>query len=123
MGRYYSGDIDGKFVFGIQDSNAADRFGVTGEHPYYLEYYFTEENIPQIESELRNIKEAFGKDFDSLYDIVENYGYSQSRVVELFNIDDHQAQVYLSEIADYMLGEQILEKVKEQGYCSFDAEL
>ena len=33
MGRWYSGDVEGKFWFGIQDSNAADRFGVTGHQP------------------------------------------------------------------------------------------
>lgn len=40
MGRYYSGDIEGKCWFGIQDSDAADRFGVTGTTPEYLEYHF-----------------------------------------------------------------------------------
>ena len=30
MGRYYTGDIEGKFWFGIQSSNSADRFGVIG---------------------------------------------------------------------------------------------
>ena len=30
MGRYYSGDIEGKFWFGIQESNDADNFGVEG---------------------------------------------------------------------------------------------
>ncbi len=28
MGRYYSGDIEGKFWFAVQSSYAADRFGV-----------------------------------------------------------------------------------------------
>lgn len=32
MGRYYWGDIDGKFGFGCQSSNDADHFGYTG-HP------------------------------------------------------------------------------------------
>ena len=31
MGRYYSGDIEGKFAFAVQSSNDADFFGVTGE--------------------------------------------------------------------------------------------
>ena len=38
MGRYYSGDIEGKFAFGIQSSDAADRFGVIGQPPEYLQY-------------------------------------------------------------------------------------
>jgi hypothetical protein len=28
MGRYYSGDIDGKFWFALQSSDCADRFAV-----------------------------------------------------------------------------------------------
>ncbi len=40
MGRYYSGDIEGKFWFGVQSSDDADFFGVTGYAPETLEYYF-----------------------------------------------------------------------------------
>ena len=41
MGRYYTGDIEGKFAFGVQASDAADQFGVEGQTPEYLEYYFS----------------------------------------------------------------------------------
>ena len=37
MGRYYSGDIDGKFWFAVQPSDDANYFGVEGERPNYLE--------------------------------------------------------------------------------------
>lgn len=37
MGRYYRGDINGKFWFGIQSSDDAACLGVTPEHQY--EYY------------------------------------------------------------------------------------
>ena len=37
MGRYYRGDIEGKFWFAIQASNDADFFGCEGEPPNYLE--------------------------------------------------------------------------------------
>ena len=39
MGRYYSGDIEGKFWFAIQSSDDADYFGVEGVSNY-LGYYF-----------------------------------------------------------------------------------
>jgi len=35
MGRYYSGDINGKFWFGIQSSTDAENFGAINE-PYYI---------------------------------------------------------------------------------------
>ena len=31
MGRYYRGDIEGKFMLGIQNSNDADFFGIKGQ--------------------------------------------------------------------------------------------
>ena len=43
MGRYYRGDINGKFWFAIQDSDDADFFGSKGEPPNTLEYYFDAE--------------------------------------------------------------------------------
>ena len=33
MGRYYNGDIEGKFWFAVQSSDCADRFGSIGEQP------------------------------------------------------------------------------------------
>ena len=60
MGRYYNGDINGKFWFAVQNSNDANHFGVRGiyflqsdgkklyeEAEYYdgLEYYFGEEHL------------------------------------------------------------------------------
>ena len=52
MGRYYYGDIEGKFWFAVQSSDAADRFGVIGEEPHYLEYDFTEDDLEEVEEEL-----------------------------------------------------------------------
>ena len=44
MGRYYSGDIDGKFMFATQSSYAADRFGSEG-YTNYVQYYFDEQHL------------------------------------------------------------------------------
>ena len=39
MGRYYRGDIEGKFLFGVQESNDADFFGtrISEDIIYHLE--------------------------------------------------------------------------------------
>ena len=50
MGRYYNGDIEGKFWFAVQSSNDADYFGVEGD-ARFLNYYFTEEDLPKIEAD------------------------------------------------------------------------
>ena len=63
MGRYYHGDIEGKFWFAVQSSAAADRFGQKG-CTEYISYYFDNEDVLQIEAELLNIKTTLGKHFD-----------------------------------------------------------
>ena len=40
MGRRYTGDIEGKFWFGLQSSTAASRFGGEETEPSYINYYF-----------------------------------------------------------------------------------
>ena len=61
MGRYYSGDIDGKFWFGVQSSTDADFFGVQGE-PRYYNYYFQKENLPKVVEGLRGTVSDMLKD-------------------------------------------------------------
>ena len=47
MGRYYDGDIEGKFMFAVQSSTAADRFGSEGFNNY-VDYYFDESHLGTI---------------------------------------------------------------------------
>ena len=47
MGRYYHGDIEGKFWFGVQSSTDAEFFGVEG-NANFLHYYFDEDNKKDI---------------------------------------------------------------------------
>ena len=118
MGRYYNGDIEGKFWFALQSSDAADRFGVVGE-PNYISYYFDKDNLDDVEEEIKNIEESLG---DKL-EIIENFfkernGYSDNELEkEGFTKDN------LSDYADLNLGKQIRDCIKETGQCSFEAEL
>lgn len=61
MGRYYSGDIEGKFAFGVQSSNAADRFGVEGQPPDYIEYNYNQDDMPLLKDELKVLEDSFGE--------------------------------------------------------------
>ena len=58
MGRYYTGDIEGKFWFGIQSSTAGERFGAYETHnniDYQAEDLETaEEKIKNIENKLQD---------------------------------------------------------------------
>ena len=145
MGRYYSGDIDGKFWFAVQCSTAADRFGSTGTEPNYLDYYFDEEDIGSIEKELKKMEEENGFIFQELDVFFErNNGYNDFQIIDFLigrgnpqiihirgEFPKKEAEerclalvkVWLREYADKKLGEEIFDCVNTNGSCSFQAEL
>ena len=47
MGRYYEGDIDGKFWFGIQSSNDGEFFGAEEQESNFIEYYVDREEFEE----------------------------------------------------------------------------
>ena len=49
MGRYYDGDIEGKFWFATQDSNDGEFFGATEQDSNYIEYYVDREEFEEID--------------------------------------------------------------------------
>lgn len=123
MGRYYSGDIEGKFWFAVQSSDAADRFGVTGVEPSELYYYFSgEEDLQNVQDELKRIEELIGveniKKLDRFFE--ETNGYNDSILSEagLLEIWNNSKEDY----ADYELGKKIEQCLIDEGECSFTAE-
>ena len=119
MGRYYSGDIEGKFWFALQSSDAADRFGVTGSQPDELQYFFYEENLVEIEEEILNIENSLGEKkqiLDKFFE--EKNGYTDEDIQKLGVSRDE-----LSDYADLGLGIKIRDCIKGNGECSFTAEL
>ena len=125
MGRYYSGDIEGKFVFAKQSSSAADRFGVAGHTPGYLEYYYDESNLPGLLSELKEIENSFGE-----------HKMAIKAYHDLHGVDSHDLREYMTtaelpempkerwdEYYDYLIGIKILDCIERTGECNFQAEL
>jgi hypothetical protein len=136
MGRYYEGDIEGKFMFGIQSSDDADFFGSAGFQPDYLEYYFDESNLEKIQQGLDMCLEQLGDKKQLLDDFFEeDQGYTREEVCEVLNvpvpkpgisIEAHKKSKYhhyLEWYARYELGKKILDRVKSDKFCSFRAEL
>lgn len=130
MGRYYSGDIEGKFWFGVQSSDAAERFGVYGDYPPYMEYSFSMDDLEGVEAELTRIENNLGENMailDKFFDI--NNGYNNDMIIDFYKkeynkkISNSKVMEYLSEYADYLFGVEIRDCLKENGYCSFTAEL
>jgi hypothetical protein len=119
MGRYYSGDIEGKFWFGVQSSTAADRFGVEHSGPNYVNYYFEEEDLEGVEAEIANIETTLGDKIQKLDDFFASVnGYRDEDITALGITSDE-----LSQYADLKLGIKIRDCIKENGSCEFEAEL
>ena len=119
MGRYYDGDINGKFWFAVQSSDAADRFGVQGYQPNYIKYCYCEEDLQGVEDEIKRIEDALGDKLQKLNNFFKDrLSYSDDKLEDI-GIDKHD----LSEYADLELGIKIRDCIKENGECHFYADL
>lgn len=119
MGRYYSGDIEGKFWFGVQSSDDADFFGVTGDTPNYLEYYYSNYDIPEVKKGIKECLKELGDNKDKLDKFFEaNNGYNNDMLLKE-GLDPNLLEWY----ARLDLGEKILECLVEKGECVFQAEI
>ena len=127
MGRYYHGDIEGKFMFAVQPSNAADRFGVTG-YAGPLQYYFTGKDIPDVEAELEEIEDQFGElkhcllAYFDLYETPEDAPITFTEYLEKGGKPKLNEALF-SEYADYILGKKILKCLQQHDECNFEAEI
>lgn len=123
MGRYYSGDIQGKFWFAVQPSDAADRFGVVGEQSH-INYYFDESDLDSVRSELERIKTGLGNKMEKLDKFFsKNIGYNEEMIAKCLRCKIEKVKDILRDYADYQLGKQIEDCLVKNGYCSFEAEL
>ena len=107
MGRYYRGDIEGKFAFGVQDSFAADRFGVEAT----LFYQFDDSHMPLLDKELSMLEEKI-----DIEDVNEYHDGPEGDSLIGIQEKDH------SDYADYILGRKILECLELNYECMFEVE-
>ena len=132
MGRYYTGDIDGKFWFAVQSSDDADNFGVYGEEDTddegngsgYLNYHFDEDNLPDIQAGIDACLEFLGENkekFDTFFN--KHDSYNDQMIVDELGIPKEEVRELLENYARLGLGREILECVKANGACAFQAEL
>jgi len=137
MGRYFNGDIDGKFWFAVQSSDAANRFGVYGEegHPdpedcdgeeygyTFLNYFFEKSDLDLVVCELKNIEYDIGHHLQKLDEFFkESCGYNNEMLIEA-GFPPGKIGHIIHEYADYCLGIQIKNCIEEKGKCYFEAEL
>ena len=124
MGRYYNGDINGKFWFGVQSSDCANRFGVVGSQPETLYYYFNESDLQSVQDELKEIEQSMGDYLKQLNDFfTKNNGYTDIELAKELGISEAKLKNILSEYADYELGKEIEKSIIKNGQCEFYAEM
>lgn len=124
MGRYYSGDINGKFMFAVQSSSDADFFGVEGVEPNYLEYNFDESDLDSVNAGIETCEKElgeYGKKIDDFFDRVT--GYTDEEIAKDIGKSVDEAKALLTWYARLSLGKEIRDCIVKTGQCNFEAEL
>ena len=88
MGRYYEGDIDGKFWFGVQSSSDADYFGVEGSTPGFLDYNFEKDDLDKVAvgiSECKRYLEKYEDKLDKFFDDLDG-GYNNEMLTKVLGV-------------------------------------
>ena len=126
MGRYYWGDIEGKFWFAVQSSDDASNFGVDGEYREKtgtIDYEFHKHDLPKVDEQLLAIKHKLGSHMGELDEFFENNnGYNDEMIVEQTNISAEEVSTSLRLYARYGLGVEIRDCILKNGSCMFEAE-
>lgn len=140
MGRYYSGDIEGKFWFAVQGSDDAEFFGCEGEYlywddepeegdederePYALAFNFETQDLEDINEGVRLCLEELGEYKDKMDTFFnENETYTDEKLSESIGCEPDKVKNLLEYYARLELGMKIKKCVEETGCCCFDAEL
>lgn len=123
MGRYYNGDIEGKFWFGVQSSDDADFFGVEGTKPEMLEYYFDEDNVKTVDDGVKKCLKELGDYKIKIDEFFEkNDSYNNEMLQRELEIGESKVKMLLEWYARLDLGQKIQKHLKENGNCTFTAE-
>ncbi len=116
MGRYYDGDIEGKFWFGLQSSTAPERFCATEVAEQVIEYYIDRDDLPEIKKEIENIEND--PEVQKIINLFKEVKEEDSKSFFSFseeNIKKHAlTRKAMEDYADLLLGKKILD------YLEFD---
>lgn len=124
MGRYYSGDIEGKFWFAVQSSTDASFFGGDQSEPNYINYYFNKGDLVEINEGVEKCIAELGDYKDKLDKFFEGVnGYTDEMLENALGTDKDKTRDLLEWYARLELGEKILKCVEDTGQCNFEAEL
>ena len=123
MGRYYNGDIEGKFWFGVQSSDDAIFFGGS-ESQSFINYHFSDYDQKDIEAGLKRCEDELGEyrqKLDAYFKVHD--AYDNQELAEALDVTQEELPSLLEWFARLELGRKIHRCVKDTGDCSFEAEV
>lgn len=132
MGRYYQGDIEGKFWFGVQSSDDANNFGGSEielideetDDVYELEYFFNKEDLGTINEGIQTCTTDLGEFKAKLDEVFStSNGYNPDELARNLGVGKAKYTQLMETYARLHLGEKIKKCVEEKGECNFTAEL
>lgn len=134
MGRFYSGDIEGKFWFGIQSSGDASYFGVNFEEDIneetgkidegMINYSFKKKDISKVKEGIKDCEKSLGKYKKKIDLFFKNkYSYTDNELSIFLKKTEKEAKELLEFYARLELGNKILKCLNEKGRCYFSCEV
>ena len=121
MGRYYHGDIEGKFWFAVQSSDDGEYFGMR-EQQNHIQYY--SDDLETAEEGVQECKQALRGYLTKMNRFFNNHkSYTNEELAKTLNISVDKLRELLRWYARLRLGKQIVACIKEQGSCYYEAEL
>ena len=139
MGRYYSGDIEGKFWFGVQGSDDAIHFGGTYDYidgdgevledddideAVEMYFHFGQEDVESIREGIQECLESLGENHEKVEKFFEERdSYNDEELAKNLGVSVLKTRSILEQYARLQLGLKIENCVGEKGECNFSAEL
>ena len=129
MGRYYQGDIEGKFWFAVQSSADPEFFSpshieeLDEEDCGMTRWEFEKENLPEIQKGIRECNSklgSWGKKLDTFFGSRDSY--TDEMLTKALGTSEKKVRSLLEWYARRGLGCQILRCVEELGHCYFEGE-
>ena len=127
MGRYYHGDIEGKFWFGVQSSDDGTFFGAQ-EYQNTIDYLV--DDAEQVKDGIEKCNLDLGNHTNKLSAFFKDANsYNDKMIIDYYkehfkeDITEEKIRYLLTWYARLQLGKEILECVEENGQCAFTAEL
>lgn len=139
MGRYYSGDIEGKFWFGIQSSDDGVFFGGTHDYidgegevvdednleiPIEIYHHFGKADITGVHLKIADCINELGEYHAKIAEFFTlNDSYSDERISEALGVSVPEVRGLLEWYARLEMGLKIENFLSENEECNFQAEL